>query len=103
MVAVDVLKNASEPVDKVKNIFEMVLRVFDIMDTHMTEHNRKLEEGMCDQKIQLPNLSEAMARRKRQPSATMCDCPINSFKLLARIRSASGFADASLPFRSKRS
>lgn len=48
VVAVDVLKNASEPVDKVKNIFEMVLRVFDIMDTHMTEHNRKLEEGMCD-------------------------------------------------------
>lgn len=48
VVAVDVLKNASEPVDKVHNIITMVLRIFDIMDTHQTELRRKIEKGTCD-------------------------------------------------------
>lgn len=48
VVAVDALKNAAEPVDKLKNIIDMVLRVFDIMDTHLTERTRELEEGICD-------------------------------------------------------
>lgn len=33
VVAVDVLKNASMPVDKVSNIFTMIMRIYDIMDT----------------------------------------------------------------------
>ncbi|MDE6586429.1 MAG: patatin-like phospholipase family protein [Clostridia bacterium] len=48
VVAVDALKNASQPVDKVHNIVTMVLRVFDIMDSHMTELTRETEKGMCD-------------------------------------------------------
>ena len=48
VVAVDALKNAAQPVDKVHNIVSMVLRVFDIMDTHQTEMARELEKGMCD-------------------------------------------------------
>lgn len=48
VVAVDVLKNAAEPVDKVHNIITMVLRIFDIMDTNQTEQARALEKGMCD-------------------------------------------------------
>ncbi len=48
VVAVDVLKNASEPVDKVTNILSMILRVFDIMDTHNTEQRRVIEDGLCD-------------------------------------------------------
>ncbi len=48
VVAVDVLKNAAEPVDKVHNIVSMVLRVFDIMDTHQTEQRRKIENGNCN-------------------------------------------------------
>lgn len=48
VVAVDVLKCAAEPVEKVQNIISVVLRVFDIMDTHMTARARQLEEGLCD-------------------------------------------------------
>ncbi len=48
VVAVDVLKNAAEPVDKVHNIVSMVLRVFDIMDTNQTEQRRIIEKGLCD-------------------------------------------------------
>lgn len=48
VVAVDVLKNASEPVEKVGNIVELVLRLFDIMDTHQTELWRDVETGVCD-------------------------------------------------------
>ena len=48
VVAVDVLKNAGEPVEKVGNIIELVLRVFDIMDTHQTELARDIENGACD-------------------------------------------------------
>ncbi len=48
VVAVDVLKNCSQPIDKVHNIVSMLLRVFDIMDAHNTELSRELEGGMCD-------------------------------------------------------
>ena len=48
VVAVDVLKNASQPVEKVGNILEMALRVFDIMDTNQTLMSRALEKGLCD-------------------------------------------------------
>lgn len=48
VVAVDVLKNAAKPVDKVTNILSMVLRVFDIMDTHITSLTREIEDGLCD-------------------------------------------------------
>lgn len=48
VVAVDVLKNAAEPVDKVQNIIAMILRIFDIMDTHQTEQSRLIEGELCD-------------------------------------------------------
>ena len=48
VVAVDALKNAAQPVDKVHNIITMVLRVFDIMDAHQTEQMREIENGLCD-------------------------------------------------------
>lgn len=48
VVAVDALKNAADPVDSVGNIVAMVLRVFDIMDTHITAQTRILENGLCD-------------------------------------------------------
>lgn len=48
VIAIDVLKNTAEPVDKVPNIIALILRIFDIMDTHNTEKTRLIEEGMCD-------------------------------------------------------
>ncbi len=48
VVGVDVLKNTFEPVEKIPNILMMVLRVFDIMDSHQTEQARKIEKNMCD-------------------------------------------------------
>lgn len=48
VVAVDVLKNAAQPIDEVHNIVSMVLRVFDVMDTNQTELRRTIEGGMCD-------------------------------------------------------
>lgn len=48
VVAVDVLSNAAEPIDEVHNIVTMVLRVFDIMDTHQTEQARLQEGDLCD-------------------------------------------------------
>lgn len=60
VVAVDVLKKAAEPVDKVQNILTMVLRVFDIMDTHITTQTRLLEDGLCDLLVEpdMPGLSQ---------------------------------------------
>lgn len=60
VVAVDVLKKAAEPVDKVQNILTMVLRVFDIMDTHITGQTRLLEDGLCDLLVEpdMPGLSQ---------------------------------------------
>ncbi len=34
--------------DKVHNIITMVLRIFDIMDSHITAQTRELENGLCD-------------------------------------------------------
>lgn len=48
VVAVDVLKNTFEPVDKIPNIVMMVLRVFDVMDSHQTEQARAIEKKTCD-------------------------------------------------------
>jgi len=48
VVAVDVLKNCSQPIDKVHNIVSMLLRVFDVMDAHNTYLTRQIEGGMCD-------------------------------------------------------
>lgn len=48
VVAVDVLKNAAEPVDEVHNILTMILRVFDVMDAHNTAMIREKEGDMCD-------------------------------------------------------
>lgn len=48
VVAIDVLTNAAEPIDKVHNIVSMALRVFDIMDTHQTKQRRELEKGLCN-------------------------------------------------------
>ena len=48
VVAVDVLKYAAEPEDKVHNILTMILRVFDVMDAHNTEMIREKEGDMCD-------------------------------------------------------
>ena len=48
VVAVDVLKNCSEPVDELSNILNMMLRVFDIMDAHNTAHMRERDGHLCD-------------------------------------------------------
>ncbi len=48
VVAVDVLKNAAEPVNEVKNIVMMIMRIFDIMDTNQTRLMRVTEQGLCD-------------------------------------------------------
>lgn len=48
VVAVDVLKNAGEPVEEVSNIITMVMRVFDVMDSNQTYLHRKVEGNECD-------------------------------------------------------
>lgn len=48
VVAVDVLKNAAEPIDKVHNILSMVLRIFDIMDTNQTKQMMEIHGNLCD-------------------------------------------------------
>lgn len=48
VVAVDVLANASEPVDKIDNILNLFLRVFDVMDSRLTDANRLLAGEDCD-------------------------------------------------------
>ena len=48
VVAIDVLKNAAEPIDKVHNILTMALRVYDIMDTNQTNLRREIEKDLCD-------------------------------------------------------
>lgn len=48
VVAVDVLKNCSEPIDKVHNILSMMLRVFDVMDAHNTAMLKARDEGLYD-------------------------------------------------------
>lgn len=48
VVAVDVLKNTQEKVDEIKNILDLILRVYDVMDTQMTLRTRVLERKICD-------------------------------------------------------
>ena len=48
VVAVDVLKNCSEQVEKLDNILAMVLRVFDVMDAHNTAMLRERDRDICD-------------------------------------------------------
>ena len=48
VVAVDVLKNCAEPVEKLGNILDMVLRVFDVMDNNNTINMRKQYGDLCD-------------------------------------------------------
>ena len=48
VVAVDALSNTFEPVESVNNILDLVLRVFDIMDSHQTVMHRELEGDVSD-------------------------------------------------------
>lgn len=48
VVAVDVLKNASQPVTKVDNILNMMLRVFDVMDANQSSLIRQMDGDICD-------------------------------------------------------
>ena len=48
VIAVDVLKNCSQPIDDVNNIVSMVLRVFDIMDAHNSALRYERDRDMCD-------------------------------------------------------
>lgn len=48
VVAVDVLANTSEPVDKIDNIVNLLLRVFDLMDAQNTELQRQLNGDSCN-------------------------------------------------------
>lgn len=51
VVSVDALANAAEPVDKLGNIVELLLRVFDVMDTNQTEMRRELTGHVADVEI----------------------------------------------------
>lgn len=48
VVAVDVLKNCSEPIDEVGNLVKLMLRVVDVMDAHATSLLKERDGGMCD-------------------------------------------------------
>lgn len=48
VIAVDALVNTYEPVEKVDNILELVLRVFDIMDSQQTEMHAALDGDVAD-------------------------------------------------------
>ena len=48
VIAMDVLKNSSEPIDDVHGILNMLLRVFDIMDSQNTAHQYERDKDMCD-------------------------------------------------------
>ena len=56
VVALDVVKDVANPVSDVQNIIAMVLRVFDVMDAHMTALKRKVECELCDLLIE-PDLT----------------------------------------------
>lgn len=51
VVAVDALANTGEEVDKVGNILDLVLRVFDVMDYQRTGMYNKLNSGIADVEI----------------------------------------------------
>ncbi len=48
VIAVDVLKNCSEPVEKLDNILALMLRVVDVMDAHTTGVIKERDKDMCD-------------------------------------------------------
>lgn len=48
VVAVDVLSNVSQPVEKVGNIVSLLLRVFDLMDANQTDMRSQIEGDIAD-------------------------------------------------------
>lgn len=64
VLAVDALVNTYEPVKKVGNILELVLRVFDIMDSQQTEMHNKIDGGIADVllKPELKDMSQYMIK-----------------------------------------
>ena len=48
VIAMDVLKNCSQPVDDVHGILDVVLRTFDIMDAGNTALRYERDGGLCD-------------------------------------------------------
>ena len=48
VIAMDVLKNCSQPVDDVHGILNMILRVYDIMDAQNSAHIYERDKSMCD-------------------------------------------------------
>lgn len=48
VVAMDVLKNTSKPVEKVSGLINMILRVYDIMDAQNSAHQARLNSQFCD-------------------------------------------------------
>lgn len=48
VIAMDVLKNCSEPIDDVHNVLNLILRVFDIMDAQNSKLRYERDKGMCD-------------------------------------------------------
>ena len=48
VIAMDVLKNCSQPVEDIHGILSVVLRVFDIMDAQSTALRYERDRDMCD-------------------------------------------------------
>lgn len=48
VVAVDVLKNCSEPIGEVENLIKLMLRVVDVMDANATSLLKKRDSKICD-------------------------------------------------------
>ena len=48
VVAVDVLSNISQPIDKIGNLLSLILRMFDLMDAHQTDMRGRLEGDIAD-------------------------------------------------------
>lgn len=48
VVAVDIVKDVANPIHDVQNIIAMVLRIFDVMDAHLTAKSRALNPEFCD-------------------------------------------------------
>ncbi|MCD8286662.1 MAG: patatin-like phospholipase family protein [Clostridia bacterium] len=56
VVSVDVLKNTEDPPEKIKNIFSMIMRAYELMDLQITRKTKALEEGVYDLYIE-PDMS----------------------------------------------
>ncbi|MCD8294149.1 MAG: patatin-like phospholipase family protein [Clostridia bacterium] len=48
VVSVDVLSNLETPPEKIKNIFSMMMRSYELMDMQITRKTKELEEGVYD-------------------------------------------------------